>query len=107
LGFNQIQPFSRLSLVEASVFRSLVVISAVALLGGMISQLKPAQADRQVELAWVRTSDGWEPGSVLTSQHTASVSPTLHPGLVAGLQLGASVFVLLAFPIHRQGLRTA
>jgi hypothetical protein len=84
------------------VFRSLVVISVVALLSGMISQLKPAQADRQVELAWVRTIDGWEPGSVLTAQDTVSQAPTLHPGLVAGFQLGTSVFVLLAFPTDRK-----
>ncbi len=89
------------------MLRSLFVIATVAALSGLLSHLESAQAERHANAAWVRippksawvrTIDGWEPSTVLTSQSLIEGSPALHPLLVAGFQLGASVFVLLAFP---------
>jgi hypothetical protein len=83
------------------VVRSLCVIALVAAISGVISHLEHAQAQRHSHLAWVRTVDGWEPSTVLSTQSPAVSDPSLHPFLVAGFQLGASVFVLLAFPYSR------
>ncbi|MDZ4659118.1 MAG: hypothetical protein SH868_16215 [Bythopirellula sp.] len=80
------------------MLRSLFVITTVAALSGLLSHLESAQAERHTNAAWVRTVDGWEPSTVLTSNSLSEGSPALHPLLVAGFQLGASVFVLLAFP---------
>lgn len=84
-----------------AVLRSLLIIATVATLSGFLSHLEFAKADRQVQTAipaWVRTVDGWEPSSVLTAETGGEISPALHPLLVAGFLLAASVFVLLAFP---------
>ena len=88
------------------LLRSLLVIAVVAVLSGYLSHLESAQAERHAHrdshgAAWVRTVDGWEPSSVLTADSLSEGSPTLHPLLVAGFQLGASVFVLLAFPYRK------
>ena len=88
------------------MLRSLFIIAIVAAISGLLSHLESAQAERQPQThsesaAWVRTVDGWEPSTVLTSHSMIEGSPALHPLLVAGFQLGASVFVLLAFPYPR------
>jgi hypothetical protein len=75
-----------------------MIIATVAAISGLLSHLESAHAERHATPAWVRTVDGWEPSSVLTAQSISHDLPTLHPLLVAGFQLGASVFVLLAFP---------
>lgn len=77
--------------------RSLLTILIVAAIAGWISAgeraagLVPAGSD------WVRTNDGWESRLVLQPREE-SPAPTIHPGVIAALQLGASVLFLLAFP---------
>lgn len=86
------------------MLRSLLIIATVATISGFLSHLEFAQADRHVQTAipaWVRTVDGWEPSSVLTTESVGGGSPALHPLLVAGFLLAASVFVLLAFPYSK------
>ena len=80
------------------MFRSLSIIAIVAGISTVISGWEHAQADRHIGNDWIRTVDGWEPSAVLDAQLVPSVPPALHPGLVAGFVLGASLFVLLAFP---------
>jgi hypothetical protein len=85
------------------LFRSLLIIVSVAGIAAIISHLESAQAERQPQVqqtAWVRTVDGWEPSAVLTAQ-SVSAPPSLHPFLVAGFELGASLFALVAFPSKR------
>jgi hypothetical protein len=73
------------------VLRSLLIIAVVAAIATGLSRLEHAHSQiSTVSPAWVRTVDGWEPSS-----------PVVHPALVAGFQLGASVFVLLAFPYRK------
>lgn len=83
------------------MLRSLFIIAIVAAISGLLSHLESAQAERHSDRAWVRTVDGWEPSSVLTTHSLVEGSPALHPLLVASFQLGASVFVLLAFPYRK------
>ncbi|QEG33306.1 hypothetical protein [Bythopirellula goksoeyrii] len=78
------------------VLRMLFTICAVATLSYAASHLEHAHAERATLPKWVRTVDGWEPASVITEMSPSL--PSLHPFLVAGFELGASVFVLLAFP---------
>lgn len=79
------------------MLRSLLTILIVAAIAGWISAgeravgLVPAGSD------WVRTSDGWESRLVLEPREESS-APTIHPGLIAAMQLGVSVLFLLAFP---------
>ena len=79
------------------MLRFLLTLGAVATLSYAAIHLEHAQAERNPLPDWVRTVDGWEPASVLSTE-VAPALPSLHPFVVAGFQLGASVFVLLAFP---------
>lgn len=76
--------------------RSLLTILIVAAISGWISAGERA-AGRTPANGWVRTSDGWESRFVVTP-HEETTLPTIHPGVIAGLQLGVSLFFLLAFP---------
>ncbi len=83
------------------MLRSLLIIAAVAVISTVLSQLENAHSQMPAAApAWVRTIDGWEPSSVLTADSISS-TPALHPFLVAGFELGASIFVLLAFPYRK------
>ncbi|BBO36447.1 hypothetical protein [Lacipirellula parvula] len=76
--------------------RSLLTILLVAAISGWISAGERA-AGRSPGGDWVRTRDGWESRFVVEPHETTAL-PTIHPGVIAGLQLGASLFFLLAFP---------
>lgn len=76
--------------------RSLLTILIVAAISGWISAGERA-AGRTPVNDWVRTSDGWESRFVVENEPEAA-PPTIHPGVIAGLQLGVSLFFLLAFP---------
>ena len=83
------------------MLRSLLIIAAVAAISTVLSHLEHAHSQMPTASpAWVRTIDGWEPSSVLTTGSNSS-TPSLHPFVVAGFQLGASVFVLIAFPYRK------
>ncbi len=84
------------------MLRSLAIIAVVAAISGLLSHWEHAQAERGSPLAWVRTADGWEPSAALSTHSFPHSAPTLHPLLVASFQLGASVFVLLAFPYRKR-----
>lgn len=85
------------------MLRACLTIVAVAALSACLAHLRDAQGggpdgrDAE-EIAWIRTVDGWEPSSVLSLGPPPQGPPTLHPSLVASLQLGVSLFALLALP---------
>lgn len=93
--------------------RPLITIAAVALLSGLLSHWHQAQGQREGAAAradgttWIRTVDGWEPSIVLQSQPEPATTPALHPLLVAGFFLSASLLALLAFPADVAGGGTA
>jgi hypothetical protein len=78
------------------VKRSLLTFMAVAAISGWI-----ARGERAALVAnasdWVRTADGWQVRQVLEPREP-SAPPPVHPAVIAGLQLGASLFFLMAFP---------
>lgn len=76
--------------------RSLLTILIVAAIAGWISASERA-VGRPSGSDWVRTNDGWESRLVLEPREE-SPAPTIHPGVLAALQLGVSVLFLLAFP---------
>ena len=47
---------------------------------------------------WVRTSDGWESSAVIQLDPFEPAEPAIHPTVIACLQLGLSLFALVAFP---------
>ena len=95
------RPFASFLQRHSILLRSLLIIAAVAAISTVLSQLESAHSQMPTASpAWVRTIDGWEPSSVLTTD-TNSNTPSLHPFVVAGFQLGASVFVLIAFPYRK------
>jgi hypothetical protein len=86
--------------------RSVFIILAVAVLSAWINHCEraiglsaPSGASHSTRppTEWIRTADGWEPRAELDALPRTR-GGRLHPALVAGFQLGASVFVLLAFP---------
>ena len=92
------------------MLRACLSIVAVAALSACLAQLRDAQGERAGaenarKIAWVRTVDGWEPSSVLTLGPPPQGPPALHPGLVATLQLGISLFALLALPAAKKVAR--
>jgi hypothetical protein len=103
-----------LSPETSALLRCLAVVASVALLSGLLNHFQLAQGQFQLargqeELAsvqsaspdWVRTVDGWEPIIALESDPDAATPPVLHPLLVAGFQVTASLLALLAFPAVR------
>jgi hypothetical protein len=69
-----------------------------------MSDRQQAQGQREVfatdshGATWIRTVDGWEPSHVLEPPTDPATPPALHPLIVAGFQLSASLLALLAFP---------
>lgn len=91
-----------ISSASFAVLRSLLIIGVVAAVAAGLNRLEHAHSQiSTVTPAWVRTVDGWERSSVLTTMPATEHSPAVHPGLVAGFQLGASLFALLAFPYRK------
>lgn len=87
----------------ALLYRFVLTTAAVAMLSYCLAHFESARGQRHMvggpaEASWVRTSDGWAHGESLWPAQRPSVRPTLHPLLVAGFQLSASLFVLVAFP---------
>lgn len=85
------------------VYRFALTIGAVGILSTCLAHLEIAQGQRSTSLghpgtSWVRTSDGWERSDLLWLESRPFVRPALHPLLVAGFQLSASLFALIAFP---------
>ncbi len=85
------------------MLRACLTVVAVAVLSACLVHLRDVQGQRPAsadatQIAWVRTVDGWEPSSVLQLGPRPQGPPKLHPGLVATLQLGVSLFALLALP---------
>ena len=76
--------------------RSLFTILTVAAISGWISRGERAASIAEAS-DWVRTADGWEVRAVI-EPYEPSAPPPVHPAVVAGLQLGASLFFLVAFP---------
>ena len=75
-----------------------------------LAHLRDAQGQRSTpadatQIAWVRTVDGWEPSLVLHLGPRPQGAPPLHPVLVASLQLGVSLFALLALPTANLAVR--
>ncbi len=92
------------------MLRACLTIAAVAFLSACLVHLRDAQGQRPTstdatQVAWVRTVDGWEPSSVLQLQSRPQGPPLLHPGLVASLQLGVSLFALIALPTASRAVR--
>ncbi len=89
------------------MLRACFTIAAVAVISAGLAHLRDAQGDGGADadrIAWVRTVDGWEPSSVLSLGPAPPGPPALHPGLVATLQLGVSLFALLALPTRNSFL---
>ena len=87
------------------MLRCAVTIAAVAVLSALLGHWEHARGQRGAPAAtaatdtvWVRTVDGWEPNTVLQASSSSAAPPALHPLLVAGFQLSASLLALLAFP---------
>ncbi|MBA3483674.1 MAG: hypothetical protein H0T51_17840 [Pirellulales bacterium] len=76
--------------------RSLLTILTVAAISGWISRGERAASVAEAS-DWVRTADGWEVRQMV-EPYEPSVPPPVHPAVIAGLQLGASLFFLVAFP---------
>jgi hypothetical protein len=76
--------------------RSLLTILIVAAISGWISAGERA-VGRPAGGDWVRTADGWESRLVLEPREELA-PPPIHPGVIAALQVGASLLFLFAFP---------
>ena len=90
------------------MFRAASKIFAVVATSILVVHFRDSLGDPSLsssQIDWVRTVDGWEPISVLTLGPPPAAPPTLHPLAVAALQLGVSVFALLALPTTKQALR--
>lgn len=92
------------------LLRAFLTIVVVAALSACLVHLRDAQGQRSQaadvqQTAWVRTVDGWEPSRILKLQPRSQGTPALHPALVATLQLGISLFGLLALPTTNRALR--
>jgi len=92
------------------LLRAFLTIAMVAIVSMCIVHFRDAQADRTIpadlaEVDWVRTVDGWESSTVLQLGPRPQGTPPLHPVLVATLQLGISLFALLALPTANLAVR--
>jgi hypothetical protein len=85
--------------------RSLLTILTVAAISGWISHGERAASVAEAS-DWVRTADGWEVRQMVEPYEPSS-PPPVHPAVIAGLQLGASLFFLLAFPARVRVLPSA
>jgi hypothetical protein len=76
--------------------RNVLVILVVAAISGWINGNEHAVSDVYAT-EWVRTIDGWE-SRVMVESYDPPSPPAVHPFVIAGLQLLASLFFLAAFP---------
>jgi hypothetical protein len=76
--------------------RNVLVILVVAAISGWINGSEHARSDVYAT-QWVRTVDGWESRAVV-EPYDPPRPPAIHPFVIAGLQLLASLFFLAAFP---------
>jgi hypothetical protein len=81
----------------AAVRQSLLTLLIVAAISGWISHGERAAGLSGEPIDWVRTADGWESRTAV-EPYELSAAPAVHPAVVAALQLGASMFFLVAFP---------
>lgn len=77
--------------------RSLLTFLIVVAISGWISRGERAAGLAAEASDWVRTADGWESRQAIEPYEPSS-PPAVHPAVIAGLQLGASLFFLVAFP---------
>jgi hypothetical protein len=77
--------------------RSLMTLLIVAALSAWINRAERAAGLPAEAGPWVRTSDGWQSRAAVEPQEVSS-PPPVHPGVIAALQLGASLLFLVAFP---------
>lgn len=96
------------------MLRACTTIAAVAVISAALLHLRDAQGQiasgppsSSQRLAWVRTVDGWEPSRVLERLPQPAGPPAVDPKLIALLQLGLSVFALLALPSKTQLVRNS
>jgi hypothetical protein len=83
----------------------LLIVLAVAALSSWIASAEhvppvaAAPAAARPASEWIRTTAGWERRGALTP---GPIIPpvNIHPGVVAGLQLTASLLALMIFPVH-------
>lgn len=81
------------------MLRSLLVILTVAAISGWISAGERAVGFAATGVGhWIRTADGWEPRFVVEPHDEEPRLPSIHPAVVATLQVGVSLFFLLACP---------
>ena len=76
--------------------RSLLTIFVVVSLAAWINGLERASGVAAPP-RWVRTAEGWQPRGEVDAR-PATLLPSIHPALIAGFQLSAALFALLAFP---------
>jgi hypothetical protein len=77
--------------------RSLMTLLIVAALSAWINRAERAAGLPAEAGPWVRTSQGWQSRAAVEPQEVSS-PPPVHPGVIAALQLGASLLFLVAFP---------
>jgi hypothetical protein len=77
--------------------RNILVILIVAAISSWIASGEHSAGDTAYAGDWVRTADGWETRDVI-EPYEAPAPPAVHPVVIAGFQLLASLFFLAAFP---------
>ncbi len=89
---------------EASpVHRSVLIVLAVAALSAWIASAERAPGVAAAPTAhgspedWIRTADGWERRAALNPGPRV-LPVSIHPGVLAGFQVVASLLALLVFP---------
>jgi hypothetical protein len=80
-----------------ALFRSLVTILLVSAISGWISSGERSAGQAAHATDWVRTVDGWESRRVVEA-YERSAPLAVHPAVIAGFQLLASLLFLAAFP---------
>jgi hypothetical protein len=85
--------------------RSLLIILVVAAISGWINGNERVASDAACAADWIRTADGWESREVL-APYEAPAPQAIHPAVVAGFQLLASLLVLAAFPARASVVRS-
>lgn len=78
------------------MLRGIGILLFVVTVSGVLARFESTSAQPVTPVEWVRTVDGWEPTGVLSAPDQSS-GAVLHPLLVGGFQLAASVMALVAF----------
>ena len=79
------------------MLRTLATVLIVAGISAWISWGERTAGLTAYATDWVRTADGWESRRVV-EPYRPLAPPAVHPGVIAGFQLLASLLVLAAFP---------